>query len=130
MSREKFLLACGAVLMAIGLAFMLLTPVVVAQFLVGIEPSPIVLSLERNIGAALVAVGLVNVLGRKSTDAIGLEAIMYGTLAVLVLTAALDVYSVVIGIFAAIGWSVVVFKAVLCVGYVYQLGSVGRGGAA
>jgi hypothetical protein len=125
MNREKFLLVCGAVLMAIGFAFMLLTPIVVAQFLVGIEPSPIVLGLERNIGAALVAVGLVNVLGRKSTEAIGLKAIMNGTLVVLVLTGALDVYSVLIGLFAPVGWGVVVFKAVLSGGYVYHLQRVG-----
>jgi hypothetical protein len=130
MTREKFLLACGVVLMGIGLTFILLTTVVVAQFLVGIEPSPIVLNLERNIGSALLAIGLVNVLGRKSTDAVGLRAIIYGTLAVLILTAALDVYSVLIGIFAPIGWGVVVFKAVLSGGYLYHLGKVGRGGAA
>ena len=125
MNREKFLLVCGAVLMAIGFAFMLLTPIVVAQFLVGIEPSPIVLGLERNIGAALVAVGLVNVLGHKSAEAIGLKAIMNGTLVVLVLTGALDVYSVLIGLFAPVGWGVVVFKAVLSGGYVYHLQRVG-----
>ena len=126
MTREKYLFACGAILMAIGFAFLLLTPVVVSQFLGGVEPSPIVLALERNIGAALVAVGLINVLGRKSNDPIGVEAIMYGTLAVLVLTAALDTYAVVTGLFAPIGWGVVVFKAVLCGGYVYHLRSVRR----
>ena len=123
--REKYLLICGVILMGIGVAFMLLTPVVVAQFLIGIDPSPIVLGLERNIGSALFGVGLINVLGRKSADVIGLKAIINGTIVVLVLTAALDVYMIMIGLFTAIGWGVVVFKAILSAGYGYHLGKLG-----
>jgi len=123
--REKYLLICGVILMGIGVAFMLLTPVVVAQFLIGIDPSPIVLGLERNIGSALFGVGLINVLGRASNDVVGLKAIINGTIVVLVLTAALDVYMILIGLFTAIGWGVVVFKAALSAGYVYHLGRVG-----
>jgi hypothetical protein len=125
--RDNYLLICGVILVGLGAMFILLTRMVVAQFLVNVEPTPLVLSLERNIGAALCAMGLVNVLGAKTNDAIALKAIIVGTLTVLVLTAALDVMAVVAGIFAPIGWGVVVFKALLSAGYLYQLSSVGRG---
>src|SRR5262245_32954700 len=127
MNREKFLLICGVILIGIGAMFMLLTPVVVAQFLVNVEATTLVLSLERNIGSLLSAVGLVNVLGAKTRDAIAWRAIIFGTLTALLLTAVLDVTAVLAGIFAPIGWGVVVFKALLSAGYLSQLSSVGRG---
>ena len=127
MSRENYLLVCGIILIGLGVMFCVLTPVVVAQFLIGVEPSAIVLGLERNIGAALFAFGVVNVMARRSTDAIGLRAIIVGTIGLLGLTAALDVYMIVIGLFAPIGWGVVVFKAVLIGGYVYNLGNIRSG---
>lgn len=121
MSRSQFLAATGASLMLVGALFTLLTGVVFPQILVDPTQSPTVHNLEQNVGVFAFCVGLTNVLGRGTTDPVGVRAILVGSLLSIVSSAGLDVYALVSSIFLPIGWGVIVYKSVVAGGYLWFL---------
>jgi len=111
----------GCTLTVIGLSFTLATRWIFPQILTDPTGSATLDNLARNVGVFVLAVGLINVLGRKVTDPAAVTALLSGSALSIVASGALDLHAVITGLYAPIGWGIVGFKVVLTAGYLYFL---------
>lgn len=110
--RPKVALTIGAVLAFLfGLALTFVPEQMLASF--GLASSPAGLVLSRDLGVALVAVGVINWMARNAQPGPALQAILWGNLLVQVFTVVLDSWHITSGQISQAGWAGVGLHAVL-----------------
>jgi nitrate reductase gamma subunit len=108
----RWLLTIGAVLACLFGAMLMLAP---APFFapIGIEVTDKVATIAQNQGAALIAIGVIDFLARRVTDRAALRAVLWGNVVVQMLSLAVAVRALALGIFPPKGAPSVVIHVVL-----------------
>jgi hypothetical protein len=108
----RLVLTLGAVLAWIFGAMLLLAP---GPFFapMGIAVDQKVATIAQNQGAALIAIGLINFLCRRVTDAAALRAVLLGNLVIQLLSLGIAVRALALGIFPSQGAPAVVIHVIL-----------------
>lgn len=119
MKRSTFLAIAAAIGVLFGLAMLMMTEQFVGMW--GLTLTEGGVFLGRSLGAFLFSIGIVNWIVRNAPDSIALDAILYGNLAVHLLTGALDLFATTTGVINAQGWGAVVMHLVLGGGFAYYL---------
>lgn len=117
MSRSAFLAIAAVIGIVFGIG-MLIVPEQVFQMYT-IPSNEGSKSIARSFGALIFSVGMINWIARRVEDSTALRAILYGNLAIHLLTLVTDLLAITSGAMGAVGWSLVVLHAILGGGFAY-----------
>lgn len=119
MKQSTFLVISGGLGIIFGLG-MIISPNQ-AMEMNGITLNEGGIMVARTLGALLFCLGVINVMVRQAEVSSALQAILYGNLAVHVLSLVLDIMAVTSGVVNTNGWGSVVLHVVLGGGFAYFL---------
>ena len=119
MKPKLVLTLTGILAILFGLALASVPSQMLESFGLTAEPSGLVLS--RDLGVVLVAIGVLNLMARETTDVIALRAILVGNLLVQVLQIAVDTYHILSDQIGPQGWAGVGMHALLALLFVLAL---------
>src|SRR5437667_6955903 len=116
MKRHVFLFIAGIVQVIFGAMFLFFTADAIAPLVNGIIMEPALLTVAKNVGVFMIAIGLINFLGRNSRDYIALSAILLGSLFCLVVTTGTDTYWTIKGVFTSQAWGSIGIRIIFILG--------------
>ena len=119
MKQSTFLALSGGIAVFIGLVMLISPSLVMEMNGMSLDDSGIMVA--RTFGALLFCLGLINVMARHAEDSSALQAILYGNLAVQVLSIVLDLMAITSGVVNTNTWGSVVLHLMLGAGFAYFL---------
>ncbi|HEY4613693.1 MAG TPA: hypothetical protein VII11_11975 [Bacteroidota bacterium] len=119
MKRSTFLVIAAALALLSGLVFLIAPDQVLYRYGMIVDDAGRLLT--RLSGASLIAIGLINWTARRAEDSHALRAILYGNLAMQLLTLVIDASATLSGVANAQGWIAVVLHIVLGGGFAYYV---------
>lgn len=117
MSHKTFLSIAAVIGIVFGIG-MLIAPEQVLE-LYAIPSSEGSKSIARSFGALMFSVGIMNWIARGVEDSVALRAILYGNLAIHLLTLVIDLLALTSGGMSAQGWGSVILHALFGAGFAY-----------
>mgnify|MGYP001564511829 CR=1 FL=1 len=115
MKQSTFLAISGGIGVFIGLGMLIFPGQVMEMNGMSLNDSGIMVG--RTFGALLFCLGLINVMARHAEDSSALQSILYGNLAVQVLSIILDVMALTSGVVNTNTWGSVVLHILLGAGF-------------
>lgn len=117
MNLSTFLTITALIGLVVGLGMLILPEQVFDIAAISLDEGS--KSVARSLGALIVAVSLINWIARKVEDSLALRAILYGNLALHLLTMVADILAITTGAISEMGWVSVAVHAVLGAGFAY-----------
>ena len=117
MKRSTFLSIAAFVALLFGLGLLIVPDNFLGMYGVTLDDGGRLVG--RSLGAFLFSIGLVNWIARRAEDSLALRAILYGNLAIHLLTMVLDASAVTSGVINAQGWGAVGLHLVFGLGFAY-----------
>ncbi len=119
MKRSTFLTIAALIAILFGLGMLFMPEEFLGMW--GLTLSSGGIFLGRSVGALLLSLGVINWIVRNAPDSVALHAILYGNLAVHLLTGTLDLFATTSGVINVQGWGAVSLHVVLGAGFAYYL---------
>lgn len=128
MKRSTFLSITALLSLVFGVGLLLFPLDVARSYCMTIDEAGVLFA--RSVGASLLALGLVNWLARNAPASSALNAVLYGNLALHIVTMLLDAFATVTGVICIQGWGTVAMHVVLASGFAYYLFAQPKGESA